>query len=231
MTDAARHEAVSQALDEALAQWTVFARTAEASARREQRATTLDLLHAARRVALGLETVARLEAERASTERTLSTAIAAATDAVERMSRRLHTVEQLLEAAERTAAITTGADLALVRRTVAVRERATSDHDRLRTALTATKETARRLHDAAARHAAAGVALDELRNRFVALRVDAEGALATVTAAGASLEDSVGLYEQAQLGVVDVRRDVLPPPTGVPLLPPTSNHPIPLAAA
>lgn len=245
-TGALPSTAATQALDEALSLWIVAASTAEAAGRRAQRTATLDLLRAVRRVALGLETIARLEQDHHTIERMLATAAASAAGSVERLDQRRAALDQLLDAAERTLGPAgavpgqspttihsrpTGLRRATYEAASAARHQALTARAELNAARRASAETLRRLHEAIARHDRAGKILGALHDAFAVMRTDAQAALDTAVRAGAELDASAGLYEHAQLAVVDVRRDVLPPPSGLPLRPPANVAPIPLVAA
>ncbi len=235
--------AAVHAIDDALSVWTVSARAAEAASRRAQRTTTLDLLHAARRVALGLETIARLEQEHQAISRMLATAAASAADSIDRLGHRLDALDQLLDAAERTlgpAGPAPGSTIrsrpnGLRRATYeaagAARDRALAIRAELDAARRASVRTLRQVDDATERHEHARQILARLHDAFTAMRDEAHAALDTAVRAGAALDASAELYEHAQLAVVDVRRDVLPPPSGLPLQPPANVAPIPLVAA
>lgn len=230
-----------EALHAALDQWALFARDAELEAHRRHRVTGLELLHAARQIALGSQALRELGDEHRYHAGIVRAARAAAEATVERSARRLDSLRQLLTAGLRTLELIDHDDTHHPDRSAELHAIRTEADDIVNqgSAAIARLEAA---HDAtvagaalAERSIAALEALDtrltELRLRFEQLSHDAHAALERMRAAGASITDTVDLYEQAQLESIDARRESFPVPGGSPLPPPRSGWPAPEVSA
>jgi len=224
---------LAEGLRGALAQWTMFAREAERDAQRRQRATTVELLQAARQIALGTQAVRDLTEQHDQQLQVLRSVRASSASALERIGKRLEGAQQVLEAAIRTVAAVDeqlqagprerAALLALRTQATAIVTTASSSVTTLQRAhddLSSAVVSARR---GTARHAEIATALAELRLRYEQMGQAASAALDSMSAAGRELGAIGSIYERAQLRSLDFRRDELPPPSGVPLQAPAAT--------
>lgn len=213
-----------------LDQWTVAARVAEHAARAQQADATLDLLHAARQLGAGAEAAASLQREHHEVAQCLQVAVAAASESVDRFRTQVTEWRRLVDSARRLAdgAGLTGGDpvAARARCQRAESHLAGAEADLARAlALRARAEATRD------RAALAAAEVERLVGSCSSLRRSTESALESLTAAGDELATTRALYDHARLTSLDLRREVLAPPTGEPLPPPVATAwPAPIVA-